>query len=47
MNLKLKLNTQLAKIIEDIDIKNENFTHTLIFFTFRSTNSNNFISEYQ
>lgn len=47
---KIKINLNWSKIIEDIDIKNENFTHTMDnipLATKIATNSNNFISEYQ
>lgn len=47
---KIKVNLDWSKIIEDIDIKNENFTHTMDnipLATKIANNSNNFISEYQ
>lgn len=47
---KIKINLNWSKIIEDIDIKNENFTHTMDnipLATKIATNSNNFISQYQ
>ena len=47
---KIKVNLDWSKIIEDIDIKNENFTHTMDnipLATKIALNSNNFISEYQ
>jgi hypothetical protein len=47
---KIKINLNWSKIIEDIDIKNENFTHTIDnipLATKIATNSNNFISQYQ
>ena len=47
---KIKVKLNWSKIIDDIDIKNENFTHTMDnipLATKIATNSNNFISEYQ